>query len=116
VTQYPDSEAFSEAMYYLGRTYADIGATDRAIEQLTRLLRQHPKKDKATHESQLLLAKLTRKPIKEIMAAAAPAPSKGIPPPLPNGKVSPSQLPALLPSVEAPGLPQVITCGLNVSC
>ena len=118
IKEYPETEAFTEAAYYLARTYADLGSTDRAIEYLTQLLRQHPKKDKATHDSQLLLAKLTRRPMKEIMAASASTGSKpGIPPPLPNGKVLPPKVPALLPSPSAQvGLPPIINCGLNVSC
>jgi len=114
--QYPDSEAFPEAAYYLALTYADLGANDRAIEYLTNLLKQYPKKNKATQASQTLLAKLTRRPVKEIVAASAqPNGKTAIPPPLPNGQISRPQMPALLPSVDT-GLPPVITCGLNVSC
>ena len=54
VKLYADTEAFSEAAYFLGRTYADLGHNDRAIEYLTRLLKQHPAKDKATHDSRIL--------------------------------------------------------------
>jgi outer membrane protein assembly factor BamD len=116
IKRYPDSEAFSEAAYYLARTYADLGANDRAIEYLTQLLKQQPKPNKATHDSQLLLAKLTRRPVKEIVASSAPPTSKlPTPLPLPNVKGASSQIPAFLPSSEL-GLPPVITCGLNVSC
>ena len=113
---YPDSEAFSEASYYLARTYADIGANDRAIGYLTQLLKQHPKKDKATRDSQVLLAKLTHRPVKEIVAFSTPPTSKPpMPLPMPNVKAASPQIPAFLPSSEL-GLPPVITCGLNVSC
>jgi outer membrane protein assembly factor BamD len=115
---YPDSEAFTEAAYYLGRTYADLGANNDAIEYLTQLLRQHPKKDKITQDSAALLAKLTRRPVKEIMAASVNSGQKtAVPAPLPtpNGKVPSPQIPALLPTAGV-GLPQDITCGLNVSC
>jgi len=115
VKLYPDSEAFSEAAFYLARTYADLGANDLAIEYLTQLLQQHPKKDKATHDSQVLLAKLTRRPVKEIVASSTPPSKLATPPPLPNVKAASSQIPAFLPSSEL-GLPPVITCGLNVSC
>jgi outer membrane protein assembly factor BamD len=118
VKDYPDSAAYTEAIYHLARTYADIGATDRAVEYLTQLLGQHPKKDKMTRDSQALLAKLTKRPVKEILAASARPESKPtVPPPLPsaNGKVPSPQIPVLLPSADV-GLPPVITCGLNVSC
>jgi outer membrane protein assembly factor BamD len=118
VRDYPDSDAFSEATYYLARTYADIGATERAVEYLTQALSQPAKKDKVRRESQTLLAKLTKRPVKEILAASARPESKpAVPPPLPssNGRVAPPQLPVLLPSTDV-GLPPVITCGLNVSC
>jgi outer membrane protein assembly factor BamD len=113
--QYPESEAFPEAAYYVALTYADIGATDRAVEYLTSLLKQYPKKTPATQDSQVLLAKLTKRSVKEIVASSAiPKAHAALPPPLPNGKISP-QIPALLPSADA-GLPTVITCSLNVSC
>jgi outer membrane protein assembly factor BamD len=118
VKNYPDSDAFAEAVYYLARTYADIGATDRAVEYLTQLLGQYRKKDKMTRDSQALLAKLTKRPVKEILAASARSESKpAVPAPLPssNGRVAAPQIPAILPSADV-GLPPVITCGLNVSC
>jgi outer membrane protein assembly factor BamD len=114
--QYPDSEAFPDAAYYLALTYADLGANDRAIEYLTNLLKQYPKKNKATQASQTLLAKLTRRPVKEIIAASVqPNGKMAIPPPLPNGQLPSPQMTGLLPSVD-PESPQVITCALNVSC
>jgi outer membrane protein assembly factor BamD len=116
VRQYPESEAFSQAAYYLAVTYADLGANDRAIESLTQLLTQYPKKDKATQDSRALLAKLTHRPVKEIVASAAPSGVKpSIPPALPRTQASSAQVPAFLPSAEA-GLPPMITCSLNVSC
>jgi outer membrane protein assembly factor BamD len=115
IAQYPDSEAFAEAVYYLGRTYADIGAKERAIEQLTNLVKQYPKRnDKATRESRLLLAKLTKQPVQDIVASSRPSAKPSIPPPLPNGNTWPQNTPAFL-SGGADGLP-VVTCALNVSC
>jgi outer membrane protein assembly factor BamD len=116
VKLYPDSEAFSEAAYYLAVTYSDLGANDRAIEYLTQLLKQYPKKDKATRDSQILLARLTRQPVKESVASSAPLNSKpSIPPPLPEPKTLPGPVSAFLPSAEV-ALPPMITCALNVSC
>ncbi|HEY3198634.1 MAG TPA: outer membrane protein assembly factor BamD [Nitrospirales bacterium] len=116
VSQYPESEAFSQAAYLLALTYTDLGANDRAIEYLTQLLPQYPKKDKAIQDSRALLAKLTHRPVKEIVASAAPSDIKpSIPPDLPRAQASSPQLPALLPSAEV-GLPPMITCSLNVSC
>jgi outer membrane protein assembly factor BamD len=91
IKQYADSEAFPEAVYALALTYADIGASDRAIEYLTQFLQQYPKKTKATKDSRLLLAKLTRRPVDEI---AAPTQANGAPaaPPMKNdnnGKTTP---------------------------
>ena len=116
VRQYPESEAFSQAVYYLAVTYTDLGANDRAIESLTQLLTKYPKKDKATQDSQALLAKLTHRPVKEIVASAGPDGVKpSIPPALPQTQAPSPQIPAFLPSAEA-GLPPMITCSLNVSC
>ena len=116
VKLYPDSEAFSQAAYYLAVTYSDIGAKDRAIESLTRVLAQSPKKDKATQDSRALLAKLTHRPVKEIVASSGSSPAKpSIPPALPPIQASSPQIPAFLPSAEV-GLPPMITCSLNVSC
>ena len=91
ITQYADSESFPEAVYALALTYADIGANDRAIEYLTQLLQQYPKKTQATEDSRLLLAKLTRRPVDEIVASTQ---ADGTPaaPPMKNhnnGKTTP---------------------------
>jgi outer membrane protein assembly factor BamD len=113
VKLYADTEAFSEAAYSLALTYADLGANDRAMEYLTRLLKQHPAKDKATHDSRILLAKLSRGRPQEAVASVPRSARPSIPPELP--KASPTQTPAVLPSPEAL-LTTTITCGLNVSC
>ena len=110
---YPDSEAFSEATYSLALTYADLGANDQATEYLTRLLKQNPSKDKATHDSRILLAKLTGRATKDAVALAPRNPRPSIPSELP--KPSTTQTPALLPSTQALLAP-TITCALNVSC
>src|SRR5207245_6802602 len=91
ITQYADSESFPEAVYALALTYADIGANDRAIDYLTQLLQQYPKKTQATEDSRLLLAKLTRRPVDEIVASTS---ADAIPPALPmnnanNGQPTP---------------------------
>jgi outer membrane protein assembly factor BamD len=113
IAQYPDSEAFPEAAYYLARTYADIGAKERAIEQLTNLLKQQPKSTlKATQQSRILLAKLTKQPVKEILASSRSDTKPSIPPPLPGGTGAPQ---AFLPT-GLDGFPAVVTCALNVSC
>ncbi len=118
VKLYPDSEAFSEATYSLALTYADLGSNDRAVEYLTRLLKQHPAKDKATNDSRILLAKLTRRPGKdrpgkEVIALAPRSSRPPIPADLP--KASSTKTPALLPSPDSLSTPTV-TCALNVSC
>jgi outer membrane protein assembly factor BamD len=113
VNLYPDSEAFSEAAYSLALTYADLGANERAVEYLTRLLKQHPAKDKATHDSRILLAKLSHRPVKEIVASVPRSTVPSIPPELP--KASPPLTPALLSAPKALLAP-TITCGLNISC
>jgi len=117
VKLYPDSEAFSEAAYYLAVTYSDLGSNDRAIEYLTQLLKLHPKKNKATRDSQLLLAKLSRQPMqKTIASSAAPLNSTpSTPPALPEAITSPAPVSGFLPSAEV-ALPPMITCALNVSC
>ncbi len=115
VKLYPDSEAFPEAAYSLALTYADLGANDRAVEYLTRLLNQNPAKDKATHDSRILLAKLTGRPAKEkeTVALATRSSRSSIPSDLP--KASSTQTPALLPSADGI-LSTTVTCSLNVSC
>ena len=116
VKQYPESEAFSQAAYWLAVTYTDLGANDRAIEYLTQLLPRYPKKDKATQDSQALLAKLTHRPEKEIVASTGRSAVKpATPSVLPQIQAASPQISAFLPSADV-GLPPMITCSLNVSC
>ena len=116
IAQYRDSDAVPEASYYLALTYNDMGAKDRAVDQLVQLVKQFPK-NKITPKGQALLAQLSKTSLKDIVAATTPASAKRqIPPPLPNGHVSLVPTPALLPVGPADAGPPIITCRLNVSC
>lgn len=118
ITLYPDSDFSAEALYYLAKTYKDIGSPERAVEHLNVLLTQYPK-SKIRKEGQTLLASISGKSFKDV-AAVTSAPSKStIPPPLTTAPKTRSLTgkPADLPPPGANGTsPQVITCGLNVSC
>ncbi|TAL09855.1 MAG: outer membrane protein assembly factor BamD [Nitrospirae bacterium] len=122
VTLYPDSDISAEALYYLAKTYKDLGAPERAVEHLNMLLTQYPK-SQIRKEGQLLLASISGKSFKDVAAATngAVATSKpaAIPPPLPGVPKARSLTgrPAELPPSDSNGAgPQVVTCGLNVSC
>lgn len=121
LTLYPDSDISAEALYYLAKTYKDIGAPERAVEHLAVLLTQYPK-SKIRKEGQVLLASISGKSFKDVAAVTngATAPSKStIPPPLPTAPKTRSLTgkPADLPPPGANGTNhQVITCGLNVNC
>jgi outer membrane protein assembly factor BamD len=121
VTLYPDSDHSAEALYYLARTYKDIGAPERAVEHLAMLLTKYPKA-KIRKEGQALLASINGKSFKDMAAATngAATPSRpSIPPPLPPAPKtrSLSMNPADLPPPGANGKsPQVVDCGLNVTC
>jgi outer membrane protein assembly factor BamD len=121
ITLYPDSDNSAEALYYMAKTYKDIGSPERAVEHLNALLTQYPKA-KIRKEGQALLASIKGKSFRDVAAAtnAAAAPSKpSIPPPLPPAPKTRSLTmnPADLPPPGATGNdPPVITCGLNVSC
>ncbi len=121
ITLYPDSDTTAEALYYLAKTYKAIGAPERAVEHLNLLLTQYPKA-KIRKEGQALLASINGKSFKDVAAATngATATAKpSIPPPLPTAPKTRSLTgkPADLPPPGANGdSPQVITCGLNVSC
>lgn len=123
VTLYPDSDITAEALYYLARTYKDIGAPERAVEHLNVLLTQYPK-SKIRKEGQTLLASINGKSFKDVAVATngATATSKpSIPPPLPavpktrSLSMNPADLPP--PGVNGNAhAPIIIDCGLNVSC
>jgi len=121
LTLYPDSENSAEALYYLGRTYKDIGAPERAVEYLTVLLTKYPNTP-IRKEGQALLASIKGKSFKDVAVATngTPAASKpSLPPPLPPAPKarSLSMNPADLPPPGANGKnTQIIDCGLNVSC
>lgn len=121
ITLYPDSDISAEALYYLAKTYKDIGSPDRAVEHLAVLLTNYPKAP-IRKEGQLLLASINGKSFKEVAAATngTVVPSRSsIPPPLPAAPKTRSLTgkPAALPPPGSTGnSPQVITCGLNVSC
>jgi outer membrane protein assembly factor BamD len=115
ITFYPDSDISAEALYYLAKTYKDIGSPERAVEHLNLLLTNYPKA-KVRKEGQALLASINGKSFKDV--AAAPS-QPAIPPPLPTAPKTRSltMKPADLPPPGSNGNgPQVITCGLNVSC
>jgi len=118
ITLYPDSDFSAEALYYLAKTYKDIGSPERAVEHLNVLLTHYPK-SKIRKEGLTLLSSINVKSFKDV-AAATSAPTKpSIPPPLPSAPKTRSLTgkPADLPPSGANGTsPQVITCGLNISC
>ncbi len=108
ITLYPDSDISADALYYLAKTYKDIGAPERAVEHLTVLLTRYPQSN-ISKEGQTLLASLNGKPFTE----------SAIPAPLPTASKTRSLTgkPADLPLPDATGSdPSIITCGLNVNC
>ncbi len=121
ITLYPDSDISAEALYYLAKTYKDIGSPDRAVEYLTVLLTNYPKTP-IRKEGQQLLASINGKSFKDVATATngtVVTSRSSIPPPLPTAPKTRSLTgnPANLPPAGSPGnSPQVITCGLNVSC
>ena len=121
ITLYPDSDTSAEALYYLAKTYKDIGSPDRAVEHLNTLLAHYPQST-IRKEGQVLLASISGKSFKDVAAATnravASSPS-AIPPPLPGAPRARSLTgkPAELPPPGSNGsTSQIITCGLNVSC
>lgn len=121
LTLYPDSDITPEALYYLAKTYKDIGSPGRAVESLNVLLTQYPK-SKVRKEGQALMTSINGKSFKNVTVATneTTAPSKStIPPALPTAPKTRSLTgkPADLPPAGANGNnPQVVTCSLNVSC
>ena len=121
ITLYPDSDTSAEALYYLAKTYKDLGSLERAVESLNLLLTQYPKAA-ISKEGQVLLASINGKSFKDVAVATngATATSKpAIPPPLPGAPKTRSLTgkPADLPPLGLNGAgPQVVTCNLNVSC
>jgi len=121
ITLYPDSDITAEALYHLARTYKAIGSPERAVEHLNVLLAQYPK-SKIRKEGQALMTSINGKSFKDVAVATngTTAPSKStIPPALPTAPRTRSLTgkPADLPPAGANGSsPQIVTCGLNVSC
>jgi outer membrane protein assembly factor BamD len=117
---YPDLDDSAEALYYLAKTYKDIGAPERAVEHLTVLLTQYPKA-KIRKDGQALLASLNGKAPSILATADAPPPpsktSRPAPlPPLPTSR-SLSMNPADIPPTGANGNGHtIINCGLNTLC
>ncbi len=121
---YPDADDSAEALYYMAKTYKDIGTPERAVEHLTVLLTQYPKA-KIRKDGQALLTSLNGKAASALAAVEAPSsPSKTtLPaplPPLPKTR-SLSMNPADIPPSGANGngnghVPAIIDCGLNVLC
>ena len=121
ITLYPDSDTTAEALYYLAKTYKDLGSPERAVEGLNMLLTQYPKAA-IRKEGQALLASINGKSFKDVAAVTngATAISKSaIPPPLPTAPKTRS-LTGKPPDLSLPGSngasPQTITCGMNVVC
>lgn len=118
ITLYPDSDISAEALYHLAKTYKAIGSPERAVEHLNLLLTQYPK-SKIRKEGQALLTSINGKSFKDVAAATSSSTKPSMPPPLPPAPKTRSLTgkPADLPPAGANGnSPQVVTCGLNVSC
>lgn len=117
---YPDLEDAAEALFYLAKTYKDIGAPERAVEHLTVLLTLYPKA-KIRKDGQALLASLNGKAPSMLATAEAPSPPSktSLPaplPPLPPTR-SLSMNPADIPPAGANGNGHtIINCGLNILC
>jgi outer membrane protein assembly factor BamD len=96
---YPDKSVAPDALYFLARTYHDLGADDWASEQLTLLAEKYPN-SKHSSEGRSLLAKIEKgKPPTLLALKAEPAPPSGSPiaPPLGN---QPSLAAGLIPSPQ----------------
>jgi outer membrane protein assembly factor BamD len=118
ITLYPDSDITAEALYYLAKTYKDIGSPERAVEHLNVLLAQYPK-SKIRKEGQALMTSINGKSFKDVATASSALEKPSIPPSLPAAPRTRSLTgkPADLPPAGANGsAPSVVTCGLNVSC
>ncbi|MEK6548804.1 MAG: outer membrane protein assembly factor BamD [Nitrospirota bacterium] len=118
ITLYPDSDITAEALYYLAKTYKAIGSPERAVEHLNLLLAQYPK-SKIRKEGQALMTSINGKSFKDVATASSALGKPSIPPSLPAAPRTRSLTgkPADLPPAGANGSsPQVVTCGLNVSC
>ncbi len=120
VTLYPDSDDSAEALYYLAKTYTDLGSRERAVEQLNALLTNYPQA-KIRKDGQALLASINGKPVKDGTIASSATSKPSIPPPLPSlpKTRSLSMNPADIPPTGANGnghAPAIIDCKLNTSC
>jgi outer membrane protein assembly factor BamD len=118
ITLYPESDDSAEALYYLAKTYKDLGSKERAVEHLNALLTNYPKA-KVRKDGQALLASLSGKPVKDVSVVSSAASKPSLPsplPPLPKTR-SLSMNPADIPPAGANGNGhQVITCNLNAPC
>ena len=118
ITLYPDSDITPEALYYMAKTYKDIDSPGRAVESLNVLLTQYPM-SKIRKEGQALMTSINGKSFKDVAVASSALGKPSIPPSLPATPRTRSVTgkPADLPPAGANGSsPQVVTCGLNVSC
>jgi len=118
ITLYPDSDTTAEALYYLAKTYKTIDSPGRAVEALNLLLTQYPT-SKIRKEGQALMTSINGKSFKDVTTASSALGKPSIPPLLPAAPRTRSLTgkPADLPPAGANGgSPQVVTCGLNVSC
>jgi outer membrane protein assembly factor BamD len=74
---YPDKSVAPDALYFLARTYHDLGADDWASENLTLLAEKYPSSAHAA-EGKKLLAKIEKeKPPTQLALKSEPAPSSG---------------------------------------
>lgn len=98
--QYPDKSIAPEALYFLARTYHDLGADDWAGEQLTLLAEKYP--DNAhSREGASLLAKIRKeKPSTLLAQNTEPAPSSHSSTAPPSSD-QPNLATGLIPSVTA---------------
>ena len=75
VKKFPEMEVAPDALYYLARSYSELGANDWAHDKLIQLAQQYPA-NKYQQESKTLLAKVDAKlPPGTALAKAQPAPA-----------------------------------------
>jgi outer membrane protein assembly factor BamD len=115
---YPDKSVAPDALYFLARTYHDLGADDWASENLTLLAEKYPSSAHAA-EGKKLLAKIEKeKPPTQLALKSEPASSSGSSTVSPSGN-QPNLAAGLLPSPQTGSfsLPSASAFGQSfVSC
>jgi len=122
---YPDLDTSADALYYLAKTYKDLGSLEQAVESLTLLLTRYPQSP-IRKEGQTLLAALNGKPVPQSVQQAAST-SNGAtimaPPSIPPLLPPTPQTRSLTTTPTDPPLPVIrgtsgatVTCGMNVMC